>query len=59
MITYNLIFSSGFSACGDEFVNLDDARDVAFSISEESGGAEVQIFESFGVSSNLIETVFA
>ena len=42
----------------EEFINLDEARDVAFEIATETGEA-VSIFETFGASSNLIETVTA
>lgn len=42
----------------EEFVHLDEARDVAFEIAQETGEA-VNIYETFGASSNLIEVVTA
>lgn len=42
----------------EEFVHLEDARDVAFEIANETGEA-VSIYETFGASSNLIEVVQA
>lgn len=54
MILYTLSHVSD----SDEYVDLDVARDVAFDISLESGEA-VEIYERFGASENLIETVKA
>ena len=54
MITYTL----SFSAENDEFINLDDARDVAFGVAQETG-ATIYIYENFGASSNKIEEVAA
>lgn len=54
MITYTL----SFPAENDEFVYLDQARDVAFEVAQETG-ATIYIYENFGASSNLIEQVAA
>jgi hypothetical protein len=54
MLTYTL----SFPAENDEFTNLDNARDVAFEVSLEYGET-IYIYENFGASSNLIETVLA
>jgi hypothetical protein len=54
MITYTL----SFPAENDEFINLNDARDVAFEIANETGEV-INIYENFGASSNLIEAVRA
>jgi hypothetical protein len=54
MITYTL----SWPAENDEFINLDDARDVAFEVSLETG-ASVDIYQNFGASSNKIEEVVA
>jgi hypothetical protein len=43
---------------GEEYGNLDDARDVAFEASLETG-MRVAICEFFGISENVIETVLA
>ena len=54
MLTYTL----SFPADNDEFVSLDDARDVAFEVALESGEV-IYIYENFGASSNKIEEVAA
>ena len=54
MITYTL----SWPADNDEFVNLDDARDVAFEVSLETG-ALVEIYQNFGAASIVVETVNA
>jgi len=54
MLTYTL----SFPADNDEFINLDEARDVAFEIAQETGEV-INIYETFGASSNLIEVVSA
>jgi hypothetical protein len=54
MVTYTL----SFPAENDEFINLNDARDVAFEIANETGEV-INIYENFGASSNLIEAVRA
>jgi hypothetical protein len=52
MLTYTL----SFPADNDEFVKLEDARDVAFEVATETGET-IHIYENFGASSNLIEQV--
>jgi len=54
MLTYTL----SWPADNDEFVKLDDARDVAFEVSLETGEV-VYLYENHGTSSNLIEEVRA
>lgn len=54
MLTYML--SAPFN--NEEFINLDEARDVAFEIAQETGEV-INIYETFGASSNLIEVVSA
>jgi hypothetical protein len=54
MLTYTL----SFPADNDEFIKLEDARDVAFEVSTETGET-IYIYENFGASSNLIEQVAA
>ena len=59
MITYLLTFADcGVTACGDEFANVDDARDVAFEISAECN-RRINVIECFGASEHLIESVLA
>ena len=59
MLTYALMFADdGGLVDGEEYVNLDDARDVAFEMSLETG-MRVAICEFFGISENVIETVLA
>jgi len=59
MLTYALMFSAdGCLVDGELYTNLDDARDVAFNVSQECG-LEVSICQEFGLSSNVIETVLA
>lgn len=53
-----LTYSLSFPAENDEFINLDDARDVAFEVSLETG-ATVYIYQHHGASSNKIEEVTA
>ena len=54
MLTYSL----SWPADNDEFISLDDARDVAFEVAQETG-ATVYIYENFGASSNKVEEVAA
>jgi hypothetical protein len=54
MLTYTL----SWPADNDEFVNLDDARDVAFEVSLETG-ALIEIYQNFGAASIVVETVNA
>jgi hypothetical protein len=54
MLTYTL----SWPADNDEFLNLSDARDVAFEVSLETGST-VYVYENFGASSNLVEEVSA
>ena len=53
-----LTYTLSFPAENDEFINLDDARDVAFEVSLETG-ATVYIYQHHGASSNKIEEVTA
>jgi hypothetical protein len=53
-----LTYSLSWPADNDEFINLDDARDVAFEVSLETG-ATIYIYENHGASSNKIEEVAA
>jgi hypothetical protein len=54
MLTYTL----SFPADNDEFIKLEDARDVAFEVATETGET-IYIYENFGASSNLVEEVGA
>ena len=59
MITYALMFSdNGCLVDGEEYVRLDEVRDIAFEVSAETG-RQVAICEYFGISENVIETVLA
>jgi hypothetical protein len=59
MLTYCLTFADyGIPCDGEEYVNLDDARDVAFEWSAETN-RRIAITECFGISENVIETVLA
>ena len=59
MITYYLAFADcGVAVDGEEYVSLDDARDVAFNYSAECN-RRINILECFGLSENLIESVLA
>ena len=59
MLTYALMFAdNGCLVDGEEYVDLDNARDVAFEMSLETG-MRVAICEYFGISGNVIETVLA
>ena len=53
-----LTYSLSFPADNDEFINLDDARDVAFEVARETG-TTIFIYENHGASSNKIEEVTA
>ena len=53
-----LTYSLSFPADNDEFINLDDARDVAFEVAMETGET-ILIYENHGASSNKIEEVKA
>lgn len=56
MLTYSLMFSNnGYLVDGENYTSLDDARDVAFNISEELG-LPVSICEEYGISNQVIET---
>ncbi len=58
-VTYYLSFADcGVIACDDEFVSLDQARDVAFDISSETM-RKVNVIECFGASEHLVEQVLA
>jgi hypothetical protein len=43
---------------GEEYVSLDQTRDIAFEVSAETN-RRVAICEFFGISENVIETVLA
>ena len=59
MITYTLQYSDcGVECDGEDYVQLDDARDIAFDMSSITM-RRINIFEHFGCSSNLIESVLA
>ena len=59
LLTYTLQYAeNGIECDGEDYVNLDDARDIAFEVSSITMRA-VHIYEHFGASSNLIETVTA
>ena len=59
MVTYTLVFADcGVTACDDEFVSLDQARDCAFEISAETN-RKVNVVECFGASEHLVEQVLA
>jgi hypothetical protein len=55
---FTLTYSLSFPADNDEFINLDDARDVAFDVSLETKET-IYIYEHHGASSNKIEEVTA
>jgi hypothetical protein len=56
MLTYSLMFSNnGCLVDGEDYTNLDEARDIAFNISETLG-LPVSICEEYGISSQVIET---
>lgn len=58
-MTYSLMFShDGTLVDGLDYVSLDEARDVAFDVSLETG-SEVSICEEFGASQNVVEVVLA
>jgi hypothetical protein len=59
ILTYYLTFTDNGVECdGEEYANLDDARDVAFEWSAETN-RRIAITECLGASENLIETVLA
>jgi hypothetical protein len=59
MTEYFLEFADcDVQADDDCFTNLDQARDVAFDISAETN-RRINIIETFGVFSNVIESVLA
>jgi len=56
---YYLTFTDNGCDCdGEQYVKLDDARDVAWEHSAETN-RRVGILECFGVAENVIETVLA
>lgn len=58
-MTYNLMFShDGTLVDGLDYTSLDEARDVAFDVSLETG-SEVSICQEFGAASNVVETILA
>lgn len=59
LLTYTLQYAeNGIECDGEDYVELDDARDIAFEVSSITLRS-VHIYEHFGASSNLIETVTA
>ena len=58
MVTYCLAFADcGVTVDGEEYANLDDARDCAFNYSAEYN--RINIIECFGLSEHLVESVLA
>lgn len=58
-MTYTLMFSdNGAPVDGIGYPSLDEARDVAFDVSLETG-TEVEIFQEFGAAFNVVERVLA
>lgn len=56
MLTYSLMFSqNGCLVDGEDYTDLDEARDIAFNISEALG-VPVSICEMYGLSEQVIET---
>ena len=56
MLTYSLMFSNnGCPVDGENYTSLDEARDIAFNITEELG-LPVSICEEYGISNQVIET---
>ena len=59
MRTFTLTFiDNGCSCDGEEYINLDDARDIAFEWSAETN-RRIGIHECFGLCETLVETVLA
>ena len=59
MLTYTLTYAENDIECdGENYTHLDDARDIAWEVSSITMRS-VHIYEHFGASSNLIETVTA
>jgi hypothetical protein len=59
MQTYALMFTdNGTLVDGEEYIRLEQARDIAFEVSAETN-RRVAICEFFGISENVIETVLA
>jgi len=59
MPNYSLMLSDDDSTVdGEAYGNLDEARDIAFDVSAETG-RPIAIREYFGFSENVIETVLA
>jgi hypothetical protein len=59
VLTYTLIYADCDIECdGEDYVDLSDARDIAFEMSAITM-RRINIFEHFGCSSNLIESVLA
>jgi len=59
MPNYSLMFSDDDSSVdGETYGLLDEARDIAFDVSAETG-RPIAIWEYFGFSENVIETVLA
>lgn len=59
MQTYTLQYAENDIECdGEDYVNLDEARDTAFDISTITMRA-INIYEHFGVCSSLVEVIQA
>lgn len=59
MLTYTLQYAESNIECdGEDYVDISDARDIAWEMSSITLRT-VHIYEHFGASSNLIETVKA
>lgn len=56
MLTYSLMFSNnGCLVDGEDYTDLNEARDIAFNMSEALG-VPVSICEMYGISEQVIET---
>ena len=59
MLYYYLTFTDNGCDCdGEQYANLDDARDVAWEWSAETN-RRIGILECFGLAENVVETVLA
>ena len=59
MVTFYLAYADCDVICfDDEFVNLDEARDVAFEISAETN-RRINVYETWGLSEHLVESILA
>lgn len=59
MQTYTLQYAeSGIECDGEDYIHLDDARDIAWEMSSITMRA-INIFEHFGAYSGLVEVIHA